>query len=152
MLDKSKIGHKFPPFTVELEKGSLRLFANAIGETNPIYTDEEAAKEAGYRSLPMPPTYPFQLGKAIPNPSDTLHLLGLDFSDIVHGAQEFSYHKVICADDVITGQKRIVNIYEKKHGTLEFVVVETDFKDQDGELACQSNQTIIVIKNRKGNL
>jgi len=55
MLDKPKIGHKFPPFTVELKKSPLRLFAKTIGEANPIYTDEEAAKKAGYRSLPMPP-------------------------------------------------------------------------------------------------
>lgn len=152
MLDKSKIGHEFPPFKVKLDKGVMRLFAKAIGESDPIYTDEKAARAAGYSSLPMPLTYPFQLGKDIPNPSDTLHLLDLDFSDIVHGAQEFTYHKVVCAGDVITGQKRIVDIYDKKHGTLEFVVVETDFKDMDDKLVCESNQTIIVIRNRKGSL
>jgi len=55
MLDTSKIGHEFPSFTAEVEKGRLKFFAKAIGETNPIYTDEAAALEAGYRALPAPP-------------------------------------------------------------------------------------------------
>ena len=58
MLDKSKIGHEFTPFTVDVEKGRLKFFAQAIGETNPIYTDETAAQAAGYKALPAPPTGP----------------------------------------------------------------------------------------------
>ena len=57
MLDKSYIGHVFPAFTAEVERGRLRFFAKAIGGSNPIYTDEEAAKAAGYRALPAPPTF-----------------------------------------------------------------------------------------------
>jgi acyl dehydratase len=57
MLDKSKIGFEFQSFTADVEKGRLRFFAKAIGETNPIYTDEAAAREAGYRALVAPPTF-----------------------------------------------------------------------------------------------
>ena len=45
MLDRSFIGHKFDAHTVEIEKGRLRFFAKAIGETNPIYFDEAAARD-----------------------------------------------------------------------------------------------------------
>ena len=144
MLDRSRIGYHFPPFQVELEKGRLRLFAKAIGETNPIFIDEAAAHAAGYRSLPMPPTYPFCLGKDIPDPFDTLHLFGLDFSGILHGEQCFRYHGLACAGDTLFGQKRVSDIYDRKNGALEFIVVVTEFKDRDGRLVCEAEQTIVV--------
>src|SRR5207249_4177603 len=46
-LDKKLIGHKFNAFTTTVEAGKVRLFCKAIGEENPIYVDEEAAKKAG---------------------------------------------------------------------------------------------------------
>ncbi len=50
MLDKSFIGHTFPPYEADVEKGRLKFFAKVIGETNPIYTDEAAAREQGHRA------------------------------------------------------------------------------------------------------
>jgi len=144
MLDRSRIGYRFPPFQVELEKGRLRLFARATGETNPVYTDESIAREHGFRALPAPLTYAFCLGKDIPDPADTLHLFGLDFCEIVHGEQEFELYGVICAGDVLNGQKYVADIYDRKNGVLEFIVVSTDFSDQDGRLVCRTRQTIIV--------
>ena len=61
MFDKSLIGFRFEPFTVEVEKGPMRLFAKAIGETDPVYHDEPTAKAAGHRSILAPPTYVFCL-------------------------------------------------------------------------------------------
>ncbi len=46
MFDKSKIGHSFPPFTVEVERGKIRELALAIGDDNPIYHSREAAHAA----------------------------------------------------------------------------------------------------------
>ncbi len=144
MLDRSKTGYEFPPFQVEVEKGRLRLFAKAIGETNPVYFDETLAREAGYRSILMPPTFPFCLGREIPDPTDTLTLLNIDLASVLHGAQKFQFHAGICAGDILYGQKRIMDIYDKKNGALEFVEVKTDFRDREGQLLCEAVQTIIV--------
>ena len=46
-LDKGLVGHKFNAFTTTVEAGKIRLFCKAIGEENPIYVDEAAAKKAG---------------------------------------------------------------------------------------------------------
>jgi len=143
MLDKSKIGHEFPPFQVEIEKGLLRLFAQAVGETNPVYTEEASAREAGYNSLPMPLTYPFCLGKFIADPFDTLHLFNLDHSRIVHGEQEFHYHGVACAGDILTGRKRVTDVYQRRNGA-EFIIVATVFTDVAGRPVCEAVQTIVV--------
>ena len=58
MIDRTYIGRALASHTVEVEKGRLRFFAKVIGETNPIYTDEAEARDAGYASLPTPPGSP----------------------------------------------------------------------------------------------
>ena len=50
MIDKKHIGHELPASVLDVEKGRLRFFAKAIGETDPVYTDEAAAEAAGYRA------------------------------------------------------------------------------------------------------
>ena len=37
MIDRSFIGLELPPIVTEVERGRLRSFAKAIGETNPMY-------------------------------------------------------------------------------------------------------------------
>ena len=56
-LDKKVIGHEFKAFTTTVEAGKVKLFCKAIGEEDPIYGDEAAAKAAGYRAVPVPPTF-----------------------------------------------------------------------------------------------
>lgn len=144
MLDKGKIGHKFPPFTVRIDGARLYFFAKAIGETAPVYTSIAAARAAGYGSLPMPLTFAFCLGKEIPDPADVLTLLELDFADVLHGEQSFHYFAPACAGEVLIGQKQITDIYEKKNRTLGFVKLMTRFRRQDDTAICDAFQTVIV--------
>ncbi len=144
MLDKNYIGHVFPAFTAEVEKGRLRFFAKAIGESNPIYTDEEAAREAGYRALPAPPTFTSVLDQESPDFLPVLDLLGIDIARILHGSQEFEYLEPICAGDTISVQVRIADIFDKKGGALEFVVMEHTYTNQDGVLTTRANSTMVV--------
>ncbi len=146
MLDPAFIGREYPPFTVEVEKGRLRLFAKAIGEDDPVYTDEDAAKAAGYRSLPAPPTFPFTIAMDAEQPFLVLEDLGIDKTKSVHGEQSFTYHGDICAGDVITGRQRIAEMFEKKGGALLFIVTETNLRNQDDAPVCDL-RTVIVVRN-----
>lgn len=56
MFDKSKVGHSFPPFTVELERIKIRELALAIGDKSPSYQDQQEARAAGYDDVPFFPT------------------------------------------------------------------------------------------------
>jgi len=143
MLDKSFIGHEFPSFTVDVEKGRLRFFAKAIGETNPIYIDESAAVAAGYRALPAPPTIPFSLDMDGPELLPVVGALNLDIARVLHGSQEFEYHAPICAGDRITVTSRISDIFDKKGGALEFVVMESSYSNQDGDLVATARNTLV---------
>ncbi|MCY1272020.1 hypothetical protein D9M68_281880 [compost metagenome] len=134
MADKSLIGHVTAQGSVEVEKGKLRFFAKAIGETDPVYTDLAAAKDAGHKSLPVPPTMLMPLMSEIRGDiGGLMKLLGWDLGRILHAEQSFTYHRMAYAGDVLTFETRISDVYEKKGGALQFVVQESRVTNQDGE-------------------
>jgi len=144
MIDKSIIGKEYPPFTVEVEKRWVRSFAEAIGETSPIYFDESVARARGYRSLPAPPTFPFAMIMDGNQSFMILDELGIDKRRAMHGEQSFVYHADLCAGDVVTGRQRVVDVYDKKNGVLEFLVTETRLENQRGEHVCDLRTTVVV--------
>lgn len=146
MIDKRYIGHELPRYTVDVEKGRLRFFAKAIGETNPIYSDEAAAREAGHRALPVPPTFFFCLEMDAPNPAAVRELLGIDLGKVLHGEQSFTYHAMAYAGDRLSFEQRISDIYDKKGGALEFVVRDTKVTNQDGRLVAEL-RGVTVVRN-----
>ena len=54
---KQAIGQKSAPTTVDIEKGAIIKFAQAIEDDNPVYNDEKAARESRYGGLIAPPTF-----------------------------------------------------------------------------------------------
>lgn len=143
MADKNLIGHKVGVFSVDVEKGRLRFFAKAIGETDPIYTDEAAAKAAGHRSLPVPPTFLKCLESEGRDVVELLNLVGFDLGRVLHAEQSFVYHKMAYAGDVLTFDGCICDIYEKKGGALQFVVMEAQVTNQDGEHIANIHSSLV---------
>lgn len=132
MIDSRHIGHRFAPFSATVEPGRLRFFAKAIGQTDPIYIDEDAARAAGHRGLPVPPTFLFCLEMEAPNPGALRELLDIPVPKILHGEQRFTYHAMAFAGDSLHFEQRIADIYAKKGGALEFIVRETHVSNQHG--------------------
>jgi len=143
MIDRSYIGHKSEPLTVAVEPFQLRLFAKAIGETNPIYLKEEAAKAAGHRNMLAPPTFANSLSLSQPDPFGHWPAMGIELAKVLHGEQKFEYFAPICAGDTITLQDEITDIYDKKDGAMEFMVSETTVTNQDGELVGKMTSVLV---------
>lgn len=143
MIDKDYIGHRFAPFTTTVEKGRLRFFAKSIGETNPVYFNEDAAIAAGYRSILAPPTFVFSLKLEGDDALPILDLLKLDIARILHGSQSFEYFAPLVAGDTITIESQIANIFDKKGGALEFVDMASTFTNQDGVIVAKSIDTLV---------
>jgi acyl dehydratase len=149
MLDRdAHIGTVSEPRVVEVEKGFLKFFAKATGETDPVYFDEEAAQAAGHPAIPMPPTYLFSLQMSHParrgDVFDKVNGLGVDMSKVLHGEQGFTYHRQVYAGDRITITTTTSDIYAKKGGALEFVVQDTRFVNDSGELCAEARQVTVV--------
>jgi len=146
MIDRSFIGRELPPSTLTLERGRLRFFAQAIGETDPVYSDLDAARAAGYADLPAPPTFLFAAELDSGNSMALIDLLKIPLAKLLHGEQGFTYHRAACAGDTITVRPRITDIYDKKGGALEFVVKTAEARNQRDELVAEL-RTVIVCRH-----
>lgn len=140
-LNRELEGKEYPGVTYEVGREKIREFAQAVGETNPIYHDPDAAKAAGHPEQLAPLTFPTVLHlrsgpQVVMDPE-----LGLDYSLVVHGTQEFEYRRPIVAGDVLTATPRIAEITAK--GPHEFLMIETTMTDAGGELVCVARATLI---------
>jgi len=147
MIDTSHIGVVSEPRAIDVEKGQLKFFAKATGETDPIYFDDDAAKRAGHRAIPAPLTFAFSLALGAPaQRGDMFTDIGIDMSRILHGEQKFTHHRTIYAGDTITLTTETVDIYSKKGGALSFLVQDTKAVNQDNEL-CTQMRAVLVVRN-----
>ncbi|MFM0210673.1 MaoC family dehydratase N-terminal domain-containing protein [Paraburkholderia sediminicola] len=147
MIDKRHIGALISRHTVTVEAGRLRFFAKATGQTDMRYVDEEAARKAGYLSLPVPPTFLFCLEMESPNPRAAVERLNIDIGRILHGEQQFSYHRMTFAGERLTFETSIADIYEKKGGALEFVVRKTRVTGARDDDLVADLRSVIVVRN-----
>ena len=145
-IDKKHIGHEFKAFTAVAEAGKLKLFCKAIGEEDPIYQSEDAARKAGYPRIPVSPTFLQALTNDDPEKGGLLKLINVDIGLILHGEQHYEYLAPVHVGDRITCQQKVVDIYDKKGGALWFVVSETELKDQAGKPVAKA-KGITVVRN-----
>ncbi|WP_206474083.1 MaoC family dehydratase N-terminal domain-containing protein [Dietzia sp. KRD202] len=146
-LNSSVIGAEEPGQTLLLTRSRLRAFAKATGQVDPIYLDVDAARSAGHRDLPAPPTFLFGIDLEAPNPFAFIEGLGIDLRTVLHGEQQFTYHEMACAGDELSTHTKVVDVYSKKGGALDFLVRETTVTNQDGAVVAELRNTL-VIQNR----
>jgi acyl dehydratase len=141
MIDRAAIGRTSPPLTVDVEKGHIRRFAEAIGDPNPIYVDEAAAQAAGYPRIPAPPTFATAL-----RPNDVREGMGIDMKKVLHGEQEYELRRPLLAGDRLTLVQRVSDVYEKqgRSGAMDFLGLETTATDAAGEIVFVARATIVV--------
>jgi acyl dehydratase len=145
MLDRTKIGYDNGERFVDVERSQVRLFCTAIGETNPIFLDDAAARAAGHPASPVPPTYLQTLNYMAPQKQDlVLDVLGAELGKMLHGEQRHDFVKPIYVGERIRLKTRIADIYDKKGGALEFIVLETEFHDDQGELRATMRSVAVL--------
>ena len=153
------IGTSTGTTVVTVERGHVALFADAVKDPDPVYRDPRAAADAGLPGIPAPPTYPFVMGnfgaypELQPDDAPTGNPMGAVLGPlmakgglILHGEQEFTYHRPVFAGDVLEGKGLVVDAYQKesKGKTMTFVVVETAWSEQaTGAPVCTSRMNII---------
>lgn len=144
-LLKSIIGQRTSKATVVVERGPVTFFADAVLEKSPVYRDPAAAEAAGLPGIPAPPTFPLVMenwGK-FPEiqPDDAPSGGGVTMAMaklmsggglILHGEQEFTYHRPVVVGDVLVGEGTVVDAYRKesKGRTMTFIVTETNWVDE----------------------
>jgi len=136
------------PVSATITAKESQRYAQAVGDLNPLYFDEQAAREAGYDGLLCPPTF---LDHVVVEgrPLGDLRTDGLfrrpDGPDIgmgrvMFGGQEWDWLAPVYVGDTITATQRLAGIDEKEGGKGPFVLVtwETTFTNQHGDVVARS--------------
>lgn len=164
-MDTSIIGKATGAWKVTVERGPVSTFAAAVGDTNPIYRDRRVAQAAGFEDLPAPPTFTFAAGFwgafAEDQPEDptggtnpmhsvmgALHAQG---ALVLHGEQEFTYHRTPVVGDVLLGAGKVMDVYEKDTdaATMTFIVIRTEWTDAESGAPVVTEQFNLIARLRK---
>ncbi|MGO9905602.1 MAG: MaoC family dehydratase N-terminal domain-containing protein [Solirubrobacteraceae bacterium] len=141
-VNADAIGKTYPVTTYAVGREKVREYAHAVGETNPLYLNVEAAREAGYADVVAPPMFAVvYAGRAI-TPALFDPDVGIDFPKMLHGGQEFIWGPVVVAGDEIATTTTVKDINTR--GGMNFYVFETDSRNQRGETVCTGLWTNIV--------
>ena len=147
MLDKNAIGRSSPPTLNEVEKGAIRRFAEALGDFNPMYYDEEYARAAGYPTIVAPPTFPASFHSA----ADLRELLGVGIKSLLHAEQAFEYDRPIFTGDRIYVSTRVAEVLERTGpaGKMDVAVIEDEGRDEEGNLVFKARRTLVVRASKE---
>jgi acyl dehydratase len=141
-LSTDAIGKSYPPNLYAVGREKIREFAHAVGETNHLYLEPEAARGAGFSDVVAPPMFAvvYSLPAVVPAVLDPE--VGVNFARMVHGGQEFRWGPLVVAGDEISTTTTVSEIAER--GGMGFYVFETSSVNQRGETVCTGIWTNIV--------
>ncbi len=137
---KKQIGTASPPQVHEVERGAIRRFAQAIGDPNPLFNDEQQARKTRFGGMIAPPTFGRSLGAVIPS----IQLKGAG-QRLLDGGSDWEYFHPIRPGDRITVQSKVADLRESegRMGSMVFIVIETTYTNQFGELCVTQRSTAI---------
>jgi acyl dehydratase len=130
-LPSDKIGKRYPGSLYAVGREKIREYALAVGETEPLYLDLDAARAAGHADLVAPPMFAVVYSNAPVVTALFDPELEIDFAMLVHAAQEFRWEQLVIAGDEITTTGSVKDISEK--AGMRFYVFETVSVNQRGE-------------------
>lgn len=142
MAPTDGIGKTYPETVYAVGREKVREYAAAVGETNPLHLDVDAARAAGFGDVVAPPM--FAVVYAGPSVMQGIFdpELGIDFSHLVHGGQEFGWGPLVVAGDEIATTTTVQDISAR--GELAFYVFGSRSLNQRGETVCEGTWTNIV--------
>ena len=141
-ISTEAVGKRYEPSTYAVGREKIREYALAVGETNPLYLDAEAARAAGYRDVVAPPMFAVVYSGPAIGPVLFDAEIGIDFARMVHGGQQFEWGPLVIGGDEIATTVEVKDISARQ--SMSFYVFETVSTNQDGDTVCVGTWTNIV--------
>src|SRR3954463_11976382 len=136
------VGKTYAPTLYAVGREKVKEYARAVGETNPLHLDHEAARQAGYADVVAPPMFAVVYCSVAIAPAYFDPELEIDFSRLVHGGQEFKWGPLVVAGDEITTTVSVKSVDERAGNG--FYVFESVSTNQDGHTVSVGTWTNIV--------
>jgi len=145
---KQYIGKIDPPHLREVEKGAIRRYADAVGDNNPLYYDEEYAKNSRYGCIIAPPGFFGWAKKTISSSEGLIGLIGAmieaGYAGILDGGMAYDFFLPVRAGDTLVGSPKVADIALKEGKTKMMILrFETSYTNQNGDIVAKSYQTLI---------
>ena len=141
-MNAEAVGKTFEPVPYAVGREKIKEYAAAVGETNPIHLDHEAARAAGHADVVAPPMFAVVYAGRSVMPAIFDPEVGMNFAMMVHGGQEFRWGPLVVAGDEITTTTTVKEISDR--GGMGFYVFESVSTNQGGETVCTGTWTNIV--------
>ncbi len=142
-------------FELPIERGKVREFALAVGESDPLYFDPMHAQAEGFPDVLAPPTFTVtQIWQISREEREARLGANLDYGRVLHGEQEFTYNRLPFAGEVLKAVMRISKDFTKegkRGGQMRFVTYETKFTDVQDEEVLTAYYTLIETSKDPGS-
>lgn len=137
---------------------AFQRYAVAVGDLNPIYFDDAAARAAGYPGIVAPPNFLTSiLGWEAGPPEAGLLADGTEARNLVPeirglrlmgGGHELTFGVPVRPGDTITARRKLVELYqrESKMGMLTFAVSEIVYTNDRGDHVVTCRETVIAAE------
>ncbi len=124
------IGVESEAITYDVERGAIRKFAEAIGDDNPLYVDEETARKSRHGGLIAPPTFmrSMSAGRARATVQSP-------YPAALDGGSEWEYFEPVRPGDRISVTMKVSDMFEREGrlGNMLFIIRETSYVNQFGK-------------------
>ena len=145
---KQYIGKVDPPHLREVEKGAIRRYADAVGDDNPLYYDEEYARKSRYSCIIAPPGFFGWAKKTISSSEGLVGLIGAmieaGYAGILDGGMAYDFYLPVRVGDTLVVSPKVADIALKEGKTKMMILrFEASYTNQNGDLVAKSYQTLI---------
>ncbi|MCX6004127.1 MAG: MaoC family dehydratase N-terminal domain-containing protein [Chloroflexi bacterium] len=151
---KSLIGRKGNPQVYEVTRTDIRKIADASGDRNPLYWDDEYASRSKYGGIIAPPDFfgwpaKWEPGLTFVNSSDLFAEMAVEiakagYTRAINAGMESEYFLPIRPGDTIVITSEVVGIEEKegkKGGKMLISTIEMTMVNQNGDVVARQRHS-----------
>ena len=148
------IGKAELPHVREVEKGAIRRYAEAVGNTNPLYFDIEYARKTHHGGIIAPPGFFGRPVRPSSSPTGLPRLVSdlravmaeVGYPRILDGGMSYEFFLPVRAGDtlVVSPTVKDVTTKEGKSGKMMVCSLETTYVNQNGDTVAKAHQTFIA--------
>jgi len=131
-VDPAVIGRVYPPsppYEVGLE--TIKEFAEAVHAEDPAHRDRDAARALGYPDVIAPPTFAVIAAQRSEMQFFNDPDVHIDFTQIVHGEEDFVHHRPIFARDRLIATLFVDSV--RHAGGHAIVTTRVELASEEGE-------------------
>ncbi len=137
-------------------RAAFRMYADAVHDPNPLYTNTDAARNASLPDVMAPPTLLTDTflfyGDGISEGGLPTALDQLSPGTPLRAGNTYRFHRPVHPSDVITATRKVTRVWQKhgRSGSLTFQEVEITYRNQHNELLAVNTEILLYRDHANG--